>query len=230
VAALIASANPFLSPAQLSALLKSSVRPFVNNPSFQACGSVSSGFVVSGVCNCDANVCGSGMLDANLALNQALIPMTRALPAQVQLGSTFQTPTQIISGGSTVLLRADSDASVVAGIAGSGPLRASWAQLSGPRGTITTPDAMNTTVSLSITAGTVVFELRLTDAAGRTKADQLSFLVAQGTVPVDPSNPPVNMPQPVSSGGGGAFGVWELLAVLLLGFVAFRATARKRPS
>lgn len=63
VASLMLSVDGTLTPAQLIAKMKASARPFVASGAYPQCGA---GVTVA--CNCTANTCGAGMLDANAAV------------------------------------------------------------------------------------------------------------------------------------------------------------------
>ena len=64
-AALMLSVQPGLTPADLTRLLKASVRPHTAQPNLPMCRAAS---LSQAVCNCTVTTCGAGLLDAQLAL------------------------------------------------------------------------------------------------------------------------------------------------------------------
>ena len=68
VAGLMLSVQPSLSTAELMQKLKASVRPHTESSSLSQCGSNA---FANQVCNCTLQTCGTGLLDANLALAAA---------------------------------------------------------------------------------------------------------------------------------------------------------------
>jgi len=80
-AALLASVQPALTPADLSRLLRQSVRPHTVQAQWPACRAQA---LVQGVCNCTTDTCGSGLLDVGLALavaSGATVTPTPTVPA-----------------------------------------------------------------------------------------------------------------------------------------------------
>ena len=73
VAGWVLSLRPQLEPAALSTVLRGAVRPHVSHAALPQCQAA---VVSQGVCNCTPQTCGSGLLDAGLAVSAAL-----ALPA-----------------------------------------------------------------------------------------------------------------------------------------------------
>ncbi len=71
VAALMLALNPALTPPQLIARMQAGARPHIFNASYPSCSNGSSN---NGVCNCTADTCGAGLLDASNATFQAATP------------------------------------------------------------------------------------------------------------------------------------------------------------
>ena len=76
-AALMLSVQPGLTPADLTRLLKASVRPHTTQPNLPTCSATS---LSQAVCNCTTTTCGAGLLDAQLAL-LAATPVVLPTPA-----------------------------------------------------------------------------------------------------------------------------------------------------
>ncbi|MDR0457438.1 MAG: S8 family peptidase [Burkholderiaceae bacterium] len=66
VASLMLAVNPSLTPAQLISMLEQSARPFPSNAAYPACADG-----LASACNCTAQTCGAGLLDANAAVQLA---------------------------------------------------------------------------------------------------------------------------------------------------------------
>ncbi len=90
VASLMVSARPDLTGAELTALLRGSVRPHTANPSLPQCDP---GASTQNACNCTTQTCGAGLLDADKALSaaQAYVRGVTVIPTP--------TPTPVASGG-----------------------------------------------------------------------------------------------------------------------------------
>ncbi len=217
VAALMLSANPLLTPAELTAKLKLSARPFEFNPAFPSCSPQS-----SAVCNCNINLCGAGMLDAVRAVQQALIPVAKIAPVRVITNGAAQLPPGPINAASLILL--DARPSIVGTNQSIGAVR--WQQLSGPVASIAQPTSITTSVALSLSLGTVVFELRVTDAAGRISEDRISLNTVAATTP---GFDPIITPPATPSSGGGAIGLLEILLLALTSSIwAFKRLQKRK--
>jgi len=66
VASLVLTVNPQLTPAQLIALLQQTARPFPRNTNYPTCA-----YGRTSACNCTAQTCGAGLLDATAAVQLA---------------------------------------------------------------------------------------------------------------------------------------------------------------
>lgn len=188
VASLMLTLNPALPPDQLIARIRAGARVHTFTAGFGTCGSA------AGTCNCTTATCGAGLLDANGATAQALLPV--ALIADVGA------PTS----GATITLDGQSST----GAPGATLVGYAWSQVSGPAASMESPGASTTAVVLPAGAATFVFRLAVTDNAGRTGEDFISFT----TQP------------PASSGGGGGAVPWAWGAGLWL--LALWAMRRRR--
>jgi serine protease len=92
-AALMLSAQPTLGPADLSRLLKASVRPHTAQPNLSTCSPTARSQTV---CNCTTDSCGTGLLDASLAL-AAATPVVVPTPTPTPVEPT--TPVADSGGG-----------------------------------------------------------------------------------------------------------------------------------
>lgn len=206
VASLMLSLNPALSPAQLVDRLRSAARPWSAlpaTPGYAPC--VNSLLRPQSVCRCNSEVCGAGLLDADRALRLALGPAAVIAPVDTVLP------------GATVLL--DGRASVA--VDGATITGYVWQQLQGPSVPLDGAQTALARVTLSPNAATYVFELSVTDSAGRTGRDQVSVRAAAPEV---------------TSGGGGASGLlwggalwlWVVATVAATTRAAVRATRQRQ--
>ncbi|MBD3893817.1 MAG: hypothetical protein EST26_08130 [Hydrogenophaga sp.] len=180
VASLMLSVNPALTPSQLVQRLQAGTRPHTVQAHLPVCDRPG-----VGVCNCTASTCGAGLLDAKLALQQARAP------------AALIAPLAAAAPGATLTL----DGSQSQAIAGYSVQRFEWQQIEGPPAQIAAADQASTTVRLGAVEGVHVFQLSVTDSAGR---------IGRERVRVEVLAPPV--PPPVAGGGGG--GASGLLWVL----------------
>ncbi len=197
LAALMLSANPRLSPAQLLAKMKLGTREFPFDASLGACTATN-----TGVCNCNVNTCGAGLLDAAFAVQQALIPTASIAPVALWVNGQALATSGPIDAGATVLL------SGLPSLLGAQQSLQSvrWLQLSGPAASLANPNNITTTATLSGQAGVATFELRVTDTNARSSDATIAVTTAAGVV----------APPPPSGGGGGAVSPWDVLALLAL--------------
>jgi serine protease len=155
VAALMLALNPALTPPQLITRMQAGARPHIFNASYPSCSNGSSN---NGVCNCTADTCGAGLLDASNATFQA------ANPAAVIAG--VGTPV----AGSTLTL----DGRASAATTGAVLIGYQWSQVSGAAVSIQNPFTALASVALPAQAGTFVFKLVVTDSTGRSGQDVLT--------------------------------------------------------
>lgn len=158
VAALMLSVNPALTPAQLITRMKASTRPHVFLAGVPTC-TVNSGFA----CNCTTALCGTGLLDARLALSAALpagAPLAAIVPVANPVGGTAITldgRNSTPSSGRTITAY-------------------QWRQVSGPTVTIQNPASAVATVQLPAEGATFVFELLVTDSSGAADAETVTLV------------------------------------------------------
>jgi len=211
--ALMLSANPALTPAQVKAKLQSSARPFPTTGGtvgIQAC--VAPTGVDQGECYCTTSTCGAGMLDAHAA-----VLSVSGVQASISLTTTTPTANQ------DVALTSDSPVNP-----GQSIVSYLWTILNAGTSGATITGANNgaAVVVRPTSPGVFVAQLMTTDNAGFVSTTTLSVTV------IGPVVPPAATPPPVTSsgGGGGALGVgWLLLllaAVLSLALVGARERAR----
>ncbi len=181
VASLMLAVNPSLSPAQLVARMKAGVRAHGFNPFAPTCNSFGS----ANECNCTVAVCGAGLLDADLAVQQALSPaaVIAAVPA-APLPST------------SVAL----DGRASAATAGASIVSYAWTQTAGSANTLLNANAALAQAALPGTAGTYVYTLKVTDSQGRTGEDTVTVTSVAPVV--------LTVPSAATSGGGGGALDW----------------------
>jgi serine protease len=212
--ALMLSANPSLTPAQVKAKLQSTARPFPTtggSANVQAC--VAPGSTDQLECYCTTSTCGAGMLDA-----RAAVQAVSGVQASISLTTTTPTAGQAVSlTSSSVVNAGQSIASYAWTILNAGTTGAAITSAANAQSVVVSPTA----------AGAFVIQLATTDNTGFVSTTTLSVTVA------GPVTPPASGPAP-SSGGGGALGVgWLLLllaAVLSLALVSARERAALRGS
>ncbi len=212
--ALMLSANPALTNADITRIIKGTVRPFPTvsdtTPQPAQCTvPVAGSKTVQNECICTSSTCGAGMLDAGVAVARAYAEAghTSAEPvaditvsaSTVVVGSTLTlsgTGSALASGGAAISSYAwslpDNDSLV----------------------TLATPSASGTALT-AVAAGTTHVMLKVTDANG---------LTSQYTVPITVTAKPI-----VTSSGGGGGGAanpaW--LAALALAGLLLRPRARR---
>jgi len=208
--ALMLSARPALTPAEVLILLKKTARPFVSTggtAGIPQCTAPSS--ATQDECYCTTATCGAGMLDAGAAVaaaqaaNNAVLKID-ATPASPTLGQTVS-----LSAAASNLGTGRS----IAKVAWTIDSGATVAAFSG------TTDALTATLSTSA-VGTVTVKLQLTDDQGLNYSQTSSITVAAAPATVTTTS---------SSGGGGGGAMsaaWLLgLALLSLGLLCSRRLA-----
>ena len=228
-AALMLSAQPSLTPAQLTTLLKSSARAFPTTggtSGISQCRRTTGGGGNSAStqdeCYCTTTTCGAGMLDAAAAVAAAL---GTATPPSASISVSPTSPT----AGSTVTLSgADSQAGSAGSIASY-----QWTLTSGGGIVASLSSATGQTVTATPTgAGTFSVSLTVTDANGTSASTTHSITVAAtaSDVALPSSTGTVTSSTSSSGGGGGALGMDALAALTALASVrALRRGAIGRP-
>jgi serine protease len=205
-AALMLSAQPALTPAEVKSKLQSSARPFPTSAVDEGGAAVPMCTAPNGgdqlQCVCTANLCGAGLLDVHAAL---LATMSVQARIRIDTGTPL--------AGTPVVLSSDS-------LVSSGRSVASyqWALVDGGgivSGFVGATDGPTVTV-LPAAAGTFVVSLTTTDDLG------VASTATQSVSVVDPSAPSSGGS---SDGGGGALGA-EWLLLLLTAVLALAAIGR----
>jgi len=206
-AALMFSANPTLTPAQVLSALKSSARAF---PSTGAGTGVSACTAPASLtdtttaqkteCYCTTGTCGAGLLDAGAAVT-AVVTATASITAAA---------TSVNTGSSITLDGSHSSASTNRSIS-----TYLWAITSGDTLASFSSATNASTATLQATGvGSVVVSLTVTDSAGQQATTSTTISV---TTP------------PVSSGGGGAMDLGWLLGWLASVIGVWAVTPRRTP-
>jgi serine protease len=210
-AALLYSANPALTPAQVLSALKSSARPFPAtgfDPSVSAC-MAPSGVAQDAECYCTTSTCGAGLLDAGAAV--ASVAMLNAKIDVASTNAVVGTPVSLDGSGSNA----------TAGLTINGY---QWAVTSGATlATFTSATNASTATLQPAGAGNVTVSLTVTDSAGMTATT--SSVLTVSAVPVTPTTPPATGGD---SGGGGAMELGWLLG-WLASVVGVWAVTPRRP-
>lgn len=216
-AALMLSARPNLTAAQLRSLMMSSSRPFPssglvdsNNQPVQACQAP--GNFDQGECYCTQATCGAGMLDANAAVRAALGVTDLLQPAvAVSTASPQAGATVTLTGGGSLIP------------AGRSIVARRWSLVQGGGAVSSFDGAVNgETVSMTPSvAGRAVVQLALTDDRGLVTAVDFAFDIAAAAVGSGSGG---------NSGGGGGGGggslSWAWLLGLCVATLALLATRR----
>ncbi len=213
--ALMFSANPSLTNAQVVSILKSTARAFPSATSSNS--GITAGTVactaptatVQDECYCTTSTCGAGMLDAGKAVAAA---------------AALATPIASISGGSTVaagstltLTGAQTTGIAVTGYAWSITSGGSFAALGSTTG--------SSVVLTGVSAGTVTVQLQVTNALGNTTTATASVDVTGSS---STSSGGTTSSGSSSSGGGAANPAW-LVALAIAGLLLGPRARRTRP-
>ena len=216
--ALMRSANPSLTPDELTSLLRSSARAFPTSGAGNAVTTCQTpGSTTQEECYCTTSTCGAGMLDAGAAVSAAASGRT---VANLQEGSAL-----ILKNASTLLSATNSQAATGQTLSGYA-WSLSDASLATLNGTVTA-----STASLTATAsGEELLQLLVTDSAGGTSSARA--VIHTGTAPdasceTGSSTSSSSATTSDSSSGGGAVTPVEV-GLGLLAFVALGASRRRR--
>lgn len=222
-AALMFSAQPSLTPAQVTALLKSSARAFPTtggSSGISQCRTPGSrgGGSTQDECYCTTSTCGAGMLDAGAAVAAALGGTTG--PS----ASITVSPASPTAGQTVMLSGTSSTAGPSASIASY-----QWSLVSG--GGIVTSLSAATGASVTATptaAGSFNVTLTVTDSNGQSASTTSSITVsaAASDTAVTASTATGNTSS--GGGGGGALDASALVAMAVLG-AGLAAARRRRP-
>jgi len=221
VAGLMVSQRPGITPAQMTAAMKSTARPFPttgadNGPDdptpVPSCTNLSLAGP-SGQCYCTTGLCGAGMLDAGAAVAAA-----GGALARIQLQTAAPT------AGAAVLLSASGSV----GSLGASVSSYAWRLVASDAGVVSgfSSATNGATVTLNpAVAGSFTVEVAVTDSAGATGTAQTTVTVAAATSPPPTGGVPGSSSPGGGSGGGALTAPW--LAGLVLA-VAVLGTLRRR--
>ncbi len=207
-AALMISANQYLTPAQVLGVLKSTSRAFPTTGAaagVQACTAPTL-TAQNSECYCTTSTCGAGMLDAGAAVATVLTIAT----AKISVANTT------VTAGDVVAL----DGSQSRGSGGASIATYLWAVTSGSATITSATNAMTATLATRA-AGTVVVTLTVTDGSGRQ--DSASTTLTVNAVQAPPTS------SSGGDGGGGALNLewlWTLVASTLALHLASRRQRR----
>jgi serine protease len=225
VASLMLAINPVLTPALLITRLKSSARPHIFNALLPSCADTP-----NKACNCSTVMCGAGLLDAEQALQMALLPAavigqvlsnsntvgTGAVVGTTSASDTsLKLPTASVGSVSTgvvigTTLTLDATRSSAAGTATL--ISYAWDFVGAKNGAgVQNASAAQTILSLP-QVGVVNLRLKVIDSAGAVGEDTVRITVAQ---PVIIQNL-TTIPTTQSGSGGGSTGVWWALGLWAL--------------
>jgi serine protease len=208
-AALMISANPALTPAQVLAALKTTARTFPATGAaagVQACTTPTS-TAQDSECYCTTSTCGAGMLDAGAAVAAVAV-----VTANIAVASSA-----VVAGDAVALNGAQSRASGSASIT-----TYLWAITSGAATFTSATNASSATLTASA-AGNVVVSLTVTDSAGRQASTSTTL-----TVSAAPGTPVTPAPSSGGGGGGGALNLEWLLTLVASTLALHLASRRQR--
>ena len=204
-AALIYSANPVLTPAQLLIALKSTARPFPTtgfDANVKACTAPTS-VAQNAECYCTTSTCGAGLLDAGAAtaMAAAIHPSITASATSVVAGTvvTLDGSGSWPSGGASAISTYQ------------------WTITSGASSASLTSSTSSSAALQTSAAGSVVVNLLITDSAGKQATNSVTLSVS--AAPTPPAT---------SSGGGGAMPLGWLLGWLASVIGVWVVTPRPR--
>ncbi|ALT78542.1 S8 family serine peptidase [Paucibacter sp. KCTC 42545] len=206
--ALMLSARPSLSAAEVTALLKSTARPFATKggtAGIPQCTAPTT--VAQDECYCTTSTCGAGMLDAGAAV--AAAQAANAVTVQISSAPASPTATQAVTltGSSAGLAAGRTIASSSWSIVNGGGIVAAFDSGANSMTAALTPSA----------AGSFTVKLTLTDDQGLNYSNTSTVTVAAAPAPA-PTPAPVSTPTSSGGGGGGAAGGWW---VALLGLASW---------
>ena len=214
--ALMLSAQPSLTPAQVRTTMRSSARPFPTTGGTAgtlqcvAPAPIGQAQTDQGECYCTTTTCGAGMLDAGAA-----VVAVAGVQARISVTPTAPQATQVVafSAANTVLATGHTVASYLWTLTSGGGIVSSLTGATNGATASATPTA----------AGTFTVGLTVTDNTGAQSTAASTVTVAAAPGVISPPPPAGSAPQTGDSGGGGggAFGGGWLL-LLSLAVLALR--------
>jgi len=206
--ALMLSASPNLSNAQVINILKQTARAFPttsdSSPQPPLCTVPTSGSAVQDECICTTSTCGAGMLDTGAALTAAAALSTGTPPT----AAVTPTSATVAIGGTTTL---DGSASALGTGSGVGTLSYQWTVLDSSSSVTLGASTGSSVVVTAASAGTARVLLTVSDSRG----------IAATAVST------ITVPSP-SSGGGGGGGAANPAWLLALAVAGLLLRPRKR--
>ena len=207
--ALMISANPSLTPAQVLNALKQTVRTFPASGAsagVQACVTPTA-TAQNTECYCTTSTCGAGMLDAGAAVAAVAV-----VTANIGVASTA-----VVVGNPVVLDGSQSKASGSASIT-----TYLWVVTSGNATFTSATNASSANLTTSA-VGNVIVSLTVTDSAGRQASTNTTLVVS-----ATPGTPATPAPSSGDSGGGGALNLEWLLTLVASTLALHLASRRQR--
>lgn len=213
VAALMLSANPSLSPADLISRIKNSARAFPADLTLSACPDNPTTYANIDQCNCTTSTCGAGLLNAQAAVAAATPPSAVITALNALTANT--------------LIRLDGSGSKPA--SGNTISTWHWQLVSAPAGASLTGYDTATTSLQATSAGTYIVSLTVTDNFGSTNTAQASLVVTPASTNTGAGSGTTNTGTNLSgSGGGGALDLYTLFG--LAGLIGLVSLARYKPA
>ncbi len=220
-AALMFSAQPTLTPAQVTTLIKSSARAFPTTggtSGISQCRATSgrNGSSTQDECYCTTSTCGAGMLDAGAAV-------TAALGTVVGPSASITVSPDSPTAGQAVTLSATGSQ------AGSSSITSyQWSLVSGGGIVTSLSSATGQTVTATPSgAGTFSVTLTVADGNGRSASTTQSITVSAAASVVAVSETTASTSTSSSSSGGGGGGALGPMELALLGLAACALAARR---
>lgn len=203
-AALMFSAKPSLTPAEVLSFLKSSARAFPSVASTGVASCQAPTSTAQDECACTTTTCGAGFLDASAAVAAVATTTGQVIPV-----ISFDTSTALVGASFTL----DSSRSVLP--TGRSVQTYAWTIVSGGTYATVTSAANAATATLSGNAqGTAVVRLSLTDDLNNVTTRDVSIAVGGPVSSSDGTTPTTTLPRGQTSGGG-ALGLHWLLGLTM---------------
>lgn len=218
--ALMLSANPVLTPAQLRTRLQDTARPFPaasSDPTVPMCRAPDG--VAQIECLCTTTTCGAGMLDAEAAVRAAAASLAPSVSLLASASSVVAGAAVDFDGTATQVALGRNVAEWRWAIMAGGGIAAFAGDTSGPRVQLRTSGA-----------GTVTVQLTVTDTIGAQDSRSATVTVTAAPAGGGGSTPPVGGGSGGGSGGGalaGATGAGWLLGLLAAAWALWRGPARR---
>ena len=209
-AALMISANPSLTPAQVLTALKNTARSFPATgaaPGVQACTTPTS-TAQNSECYCTTSTCGAGLLDAGAAVAAVAV-----ITANIGVANN-----SVVIGDPVTLDGRQSRAS------GSASITTYLWSINSGSAVITSANDASTVMLATSATGNVVVSLTVTDSAGRQASTSTTLVVS-----AVPGTPAASAPTSGGGGGGGGGALnLEWLLTLVVSTLALQLASRRQ--